>query len=80
MASEDIKSLVNDLQNQIQKESKDLELILTINYLISLVEPKKREIFKRAIDSAESMEDAYQILDTLKMQIGAQGARKLLKL
>jgi len=80
MASEDIKSLVNDLQTQIQRESKDLELILTINYLIDLVEPKKREIFKKAIDSAESMEDAYQILDTLKMQIGAQGAKKLLKL
>ena len=80
MASEDIKSLVNDLQTQIQRESKDLELILTINYLIDLVEPKKREIFKKAIDNAESMEDAYQILDTLKMQIGAQGAKKLLKL
>ena len=80
MASEDIKSLVNDLQTQIQRESKDLELILTINYLIDLVEPKKREIFKKAIDNAESMEDAYQILDTLKIQIGAQGAKKLLKL
>jgi len=80
MVSEDIKNLVNDLQNQIQRESKNLELILTINYLIDLVEPKKREIFKKAFDSAESMEDAYQILDALKMQIGAQGAKKLLNL
>ena len=80
MASEDIKSLVNDLKNQIQKESKDLELILTINYLISLVDPKKREIFKKAIDNAESMEDAHQILEVLKIQIGSQGAKKLLKL
>ncbi|HIQ32971.1 MAG TPA: hypothetical protein EYH55_05795 [Methanothermococcus okinawensis] len=79
MASDNIKKFVEEVKNQVQKEAKYIELVFTIYYLINLVEPSKRESFREAINNAESIEDAYEILNALKLQIGAQGARKLLK-
>ena len=79
MASEDIKNFVEEVKNQVQKEAKYIELIFAINYLINLVEPSKRESFQKAIDNAESIEDAYEILNALKLQIGIQGVKKLIK-
>ncbi|MBW9222985.1 hypothetical protein KKP90_00075 [Methanothermococcus sp. SCGC AD-155-E23] len=79
MTSENIKKFVEEVKNQVQKEAKYVELVFTIYYLINLVEPSKRESFREAINNAESIEDAYEILNALKLQIGAQGARKLLK-
>ena len=79
MVSEDIKNFVEEVKNQVQKEAKYIELIFAINYLINLVEPSKRESFQKAIDNAESIEDAYEILNALKLQIGIQGVKKLIK-
>jgi len=79
MVSENIKKFVDEVKSQVQKEGKYIELVFTIYYLISLVEPSKRESFQEAINNAESIEDAYEILNALKLQIGAQGAKKLLK-
>ena len=79
MASESIKKFVDEVKSQVQKEARYIELVFTIYYLISLVEPTKREIFQEALNNAESIEDAYEILNALKLQIGAQGAKKLLK-
>ncbi|HID47422.1 MAG TPA: hypothetical protein EYP47_01805 [Methanococcaceae archaeon] len=79
MASENIKKFVEEVKSQVQKEGKYIELVFTIYYLINLVEPSKRDSFREAINNAESIEDAYEILNALKLQIGAQGAKKLLK-
>ena len=79
MTSENIKNFVEEIRNQVQKEAKYIELVFAIYYLINLVEPGKRESFQEAINNAESIEDAYEILNALKLQIGAQGAKKLLK-
>jgi len=79
MASENIKKFVDEVKSQVHKEGKYIELVFTIYYLINLVEPGKRESFQEAINNAESIEDAYEILNALKLQIGAQGAKKLLK-
>ncbi|HIP84981.1 MAG TPA: hypothetical protein EYH15_05780 [Methanothermococcus okinawensis] len=79
MASENIKKFVEEIKSQVQKEGKYIELVFTIYYLINLVEPSKRDSFREAINNAESIEDAYEILNALKLQIGAQGAKKLLK-
>jgi len=79
MVSESVRNFVEEVKNQVQKDAKYIELVFAIYYLINLVEPSKRESFQEAINNAESIEDAYEILNALKLQIGAQGAKKLLK-
>ena len=80
MVSENIKKTLDEVRAQAQKESRYIELVSTVEYLIGLVEPSKREIFQNAMEDAEDMDDVNEILSALKLQLGAQGAKKLLKL
>ena len=80
MVSENIKKTLDEVRAQAQKESRYIELVSTVEYLIGLVEPSKREIFQNAMEDAEDMDDVNEILNALKLQLGAQGAKKLLKL
>ncbi|WP_421077416.1 hypothetical protein Mjas_06795 [Methanothermococcus sp. Ax23] len=80
MVSENIKKTIEEVRAQAQKEGRYIELVSTVEYLIGLVEPSKREIFQNAMEDAEDMDDVNEILNALKLQLGAQGAKKLLKL
>ncbi|AEH07527.1 hypothetical protein [Methanothermococcus okinawensis] len=80
MVSENIKKTIEEVRAQAQKEGRYIELVSTVEYLINLIEPGKKEIFQKALEDAEDMDDVNEILDALKLQIGAQGAKKLLKL
>jgi hypothetical protein len=80
VVSENIKKTLDEVRAQAQKESRYIELVSTVEYLIGLVEPSKREIFQNAMEDAEDMDDVNEILNALKLQLGAQGAKKLLKL
>lgn len=80
MVSENVKKTIEEIKSMTMKEAKYIELVSTVEYLTNLVEPSKREMFQKALEDAEDMEDVNEILDALKLQLGAQGARKLLKL
>lgn len=80
MVSENIKSFVEEINNQVKNEGKYIELVSTVEYLINLVEPTKREQFKNALNNAENMDDVNEVLSALKLQLGAQGAKKLLSI
>ncbi|WP_048203553.1 hypothetical protein [Methanocaldococcus infernus] len=60
----------------MNKERKFIELFATVEYLISLVEPSKREKFKEALENAESVEEVYELIKAIKLQLGIQGAKK----
>jgi hypothetical protein len=80
LVSENVKKAIEEIQTQIKNDSKYIELVTTVEYLIELVDPNKKEVFNKALEDAENMEDVMEILKALKLQLGAQGARKLLKL
>ena len=76
MVSEKMQTLLNEINNQVKRDSKYIELVSTVGYMIELIEPDKRELFKNALDNAESMEDINELLSAIKLQIGLQGAKK----
>ncbi len=80
MVSESVKKTIEEIKSMTMKEAKYIELVSTVEYLTNLVEPSKREMFQKALEDAEDMDDVNEILNALKLQLGAQGARKLLKL
>ena len=80
MVSENVRKTIEEIKSMTMKEAKYIELVSTVEYLINLVEPSKKEIFQKALDDAEDMDDVNEILSALKLQLGAQGAKKLLKL
>ncbi|AEF95958.1 hypothetical protein [Methanotorris igneus] len=76
MVSEKIKQVLDEVQAQLKRDSKYIELVSTVEYLIELVEPSKRDMFKEALENAETIEDVNELIKALKLQIGAQGAKK----
>ena len=78
MPSEKIQELINELDTLMSKESRFIELVATVEYLINLIEPSKREKFKQALNEADSVEDVYELIKAMKLQIGMQGAKKYL--
>jgi predicted nucleic acid-binding protein len=80
VVSENVKKTVEEIQIQARNEGRYIELVSTVEYLIGLVESSKREVFQKAMEDAEDMDDVNEILNALKLQLGAQGAKRLLKL
>ncbi len=80
MVSENVKKTIEEIKSMTMKEAKYIELVSTVEYLTNLVESSKRGMFQKALEDAEDMEDVNEILNALKLQLGAQGAKKLLKL
>jgi hypothetical protein len=78
MPSEKIQELINELDTLMSKESRFIELVATVEYLLNLIEPSKREKFKQALNEADSVEDVYELIKAMKLQIGMQGAKKYL--
>ena len=76
VASEKIKQVLDEVQAQIKRDKKYIELVSTVEYLIELVEPSKRDKFREALNNAESIEDVNEFIKALKLQIEAQGAKK----
>ena len=76
MPSEKIQELINELDTLMSKESRFIELVATVEYLLNLIEPSKREKFKQALNEADSVEDVYELIKAMKLQIGMQGAKK----
>ncbi|ADG13568.1 conserved hypothetical protein [Methanocaldococcus infernus ME] len=71
-----VNELLSELESMMNKERKFIELFATVEYLISLVEPSKREKFKEALENAESVEEVYELIKAIKLQLGIQGAKK----
>ncbi len=76
MTSEKLKEILSELESIMNKEKKYIELVATIEYLLNLVEPSKREKFREALEDAESIEDVYELLKAIKLQLGIQGTKK----
>ncbi|MBP2143114.1 hypothetical protein J2127_000255 [Methanococcus voltae] len=79
MASETVKKTIDDIENQIQNDSRYIELVTTVEYMVNMVvDETKKETFKRALEDAENVEDVKKLLNVIKLQIGSQGAKKFL--
>ncbi|AIJ04946.1 hypothetical protein JH146_0095 [Methanocaldococcus bathoardescens] len=78
MPSGKIQEILNELDNLMNRERKYIELVATVEYLLNLVEPSKREKFKEALYDAETVEDVYELIKAIKLQLGMQGARRYL--
>ncbi|ACV24357.1 hypothetical protein [Methanocaldococcus fervens] len=78
MPSEKIQEIINELDNLMNRERKYIELVATVEYLLNLIEPSKREKFKEALYDAETVEDVYELIKAIKLQLGIQGARRYL--
>ncbi|CAB3290079.1 conserved protein of unknown function [Methanocaldococcus lauensis] len=76
MPSQKIQEILNELDSLMNKERKYIELVATVEYLLNLVEPSKREKLKEALYDAESIEDVYELIKAIKLLLGLQGARK----
>ncbi|ENN96272.1 hypothetical protein J422_03398 [Methanocaldococcus villosus KIN24-T80] len=76
MPSEKIQEILNELNNIMNVEKKYIELVATVEYLLNLIEPSKREKFREALNDAESVEDVYELIKAIKLQLGIQGAKK----
>ncbi|WP_457611646.1 hypothetical protein [Methanocaldococcus sp.] len=71
-----VSELLLELENIMNKEKKFIELFATVEYLINLIEPGKRDKFKEALENAESVEEVYELIKAIKLQLGIQGAKK----
>ncbi|WP_456472846.1 hypothetical protein [Methanocaldococcus sp.] len=71
-----VNELLLELENIMNKEKKFIELFATVEYLINLIEPGKRDKFKEALENAESVEEVYELIKAIKLQLGIQGAKK----
>ena len=78
MPSERIQEIINELDTLMNRESRFIELVATVEYLLNLIEPSKREKFRQALNEADSVEDVYELIKAMKLQIGMQGAKKYL--
>ena len=78
MPSEKIQEIISELDSLMNREKKYIELVATVEYLLNLVEPSKREKFKEALYDAETVEDVYELIKAIKLQLGMQGARRYL--
>ena len=78
MPSEKIQEIINELDTLMNRESRFIELVATVEYLLNLIEPSKREKFRQALNEADSVEDVYELIKAMKLQIGMQGAKKYL--
>ncbi|WP_423793230.1 hypothetical protein ACPB8Q_03185 [Methanocaldococcus indicus] len=76
MPSEKLTELLNELETLMNKEKKYIELITTVEYLLNLIEPSKRDKFREALNDAETIEDVYELIKAIKLQLGIQGAKK----
>ena len=78
MPSVKIQEIINELDTLMNRESRFIELVATVEYLLNLIEPSKREKFRQALNEADSVEDVYELIKATKLQIGMQGAKKYL--
>ncbi|ACX73261.1 MAG: hypothetical protein GXN95_02270 [Methanococci archaeon] len=78
MPSPKIQEILNELDSLINREKKYIELVATVEYLLNLIEPSKREKFKEALYDAETVEDVHELIKAIKIQLGIQGSRKYL--
>jgi hypothetical protein len=69
---------IEEIETQISQDSRYIELVTTVEYLIGLVDDRKKETFKKALNDAENVEDVKKVLSAIKLQIGSQGAKKYL--
>ncbi|ABR54803.1 conserved hypothetical protein [Methanococcus vannielii SB] len=78
MVSESVMKTIEEIETQISQDSRYIELVTTVEYLIGLVDDRKKETFKKALNDAENVEDVKKVLSAIKLQIGSQGAKKYL--
>ncbi|WP_459201421.1 hypothetical protein [Methanococcus sp. CF] len=78
MVSNNVMKTIEEIESQISQDTRYIELVTTVEYLISLVSEDKKEVFRKALNDAENVEDVKEVLNAIKLQIGSQGAKKYL--
>lgn len=75
-----IDDILSEIEEEIYKNEQAIRLRAAIEYMISLVDESKKEIFKQAEERATTIEDLKKILFNIKRHMGQETAVNLFKL
>jgi len=73
-----VDEILSDVEQEVYKNEKMIKLSVALEYMIQLVEPKYREIFKEAELKAKTVDDMTKILDLVKKNLGQKTAINML--
>ena len=73
-----VDEILSDIEQEVFKNEKMIKLSVALEYMIQLVEPKYREIFREAELKAKTVDDMTKILDLVKKHIGQKTAINML--
>jgi len=73
-----VDEILSDIEAEVFKNEKMIKLSVALEYMIQLVEPKYREIFREAELKAKTVDDMTKILDLVKKHIGQKTAINML--
>lgn len=73
-----VDEILSDIEQEVFKNEKMIKLSVALEYMIQLVDPKYREIFREAELKAKTVDDMTKILDLVKKHIGQKTAINML--
>ena len=73
-----VDEILSDVEQEVYKNEKMIKLSVALEYMIQLVEPKYRDIFKEAELRAKTVDDMTKILDLVKKNLGQKTAINML--
>jgi len=73
-----VDEILADIEQEVFKNEKMIKLSVALEYMIQLVDPKYREIFREAELKAKTVDDMTKILDLVKKHIGQKTAINML--
>ncbi|MCK4613367.1 MAG: hypothetical protein KAU14_01080 [Thermoplasmata archaeon] len=73
-----VDEILADIEQEVYKNEKMIKLSVALEYMIHLVEPKYKEVFREAELKAKTVDDMTKILDLVKKHIGQKTAISML--
>ena len=73
-----VDEILADVEQEVYKNEKMIKLSVALEYMIQLVEPKYRDVFKEAELRAKTVDDMTKILDLVKKNLGQKTAINML--
>lgn len=73
-----VDEILSDIEAEVFKNEKMIKLSVALEYMIQLVDPKYRDIFREAELKAKTVDDMTKILDLVKKHIGQKTAINML--
>ena len=73
-----VDEILADIEQEVFKNEKMIKLSVALEYMIQLVDPKYRDIFREAELKAKTVDDMTKILDLVKKHIGQKTAINML--